>query len=140
MMRKIFAAASLLALSAVQADAATATGTLGVQITISSTCAVTGATLNFGSYVSTVTSATGAAVVKVNCTSGATYTMAIGAGANDASGQKNMKFGTSLIPYSLSGFTGSSAGTGADQSYTINGTATSPAGVYTDTVQLTVTY
>ena len=145
MLHKIIAAASLLAVSAVQADAATANGTLGAQITITSTCAITGATLDFGSYVSTVTSATGSAVVKVNCTTGATYTMAIGAGANDVSGQKNMKFGTTnLIPYSLTGFSGGGTGTGVDQSVTINGSATipagMPAGVYNDTVALTVSY
>ena len=145
MMFKFIAAAGLLALSAAQDNAATASGTLGVQITIASTCAITGNTLNFGAAVlSTATTAAGSATVQVNCTSGIPYAMAIGAGVNDLAGAKRMKSGANLIPYVLTGFAGAATGTGANQNVTINGTATvpaaTPAGTYTDTVALTVTY
>ncbi len=153
MLGKIVFGANLLALSlalsGVQANAATVvSANLNVQIAISATCSLTGNTLNFGRVASNAGATSGSAIVKVNCTNGVAYAMAIGAGANDALGQKDMKQitggGTALIPYTLSGFSGGATGTGAVPSVTINGTATipatSPVDTYKDTVALTITY
>ena len=57
MMRKIIAAAGLVALSAVAAHAATATGNLSVSVTITASCAVTNGTLSFGSNAASALSA-----------------------------------------------------------------------------------
>ncbi len=149
MLRKIVLGASLLALSMAQANAATVvSANLNVQIAISATCSLTGSTLDFGTVASNAGTAPGSAIVKVNCTNGVAYAMAIGAGANDVAGAKNMKQitggGTAVIPYTLSGFTGGGTGTGAIQNVTITGTATipatSPVDTYKDTVALTITY
>jgi spore coat protein U-like protein len=152
------------------AQAGTATANLTVQITITASCTINAATLDFGSNPGTnllASNVDATASLSVTCTSGSPYSIGMDNGANASSGQRRMKNGTTnFINYNL--FTDSlrtapwttassntvctttnscvlGTGTGASQSVTIYGrvpiVASAPAsGAYTDTVVMTVTY
>ena len=155
--------------TAVTAQAATATGTLTVQMTISSSCTISAATLNFGSLPGTavIAGATNASVnVSVTCTNGSPYSIAMNNGANASGSQRRMTNGASFINYNLytdagrtnawttatssttctstnSCFLGT--GNGAAQSVPVYGqmpaVGSAPtASTYTDTVTMTITY
>ena len=157
MMRKIIAAAGLVALSAVAAHAATATGNLSVSVTITASCAVTNGTLSFGSNAASALSAIidASGSFLVNCTTNAPYSVTLGNGANFSSGRRMSDGGTNYVNYDIytsaartTSWSGATAvtgtGSGADQTINVYGRIPSgqsvPTGSYSDTVGITVTY
>lgn len=162
-----FVAVSVLAASA--AHAATATDNLTVQMTITAACSVTGGTLDFGTAQAGTLAANRDAQtnISVTCTSGSPYSVGLGAGQNGGGAGINgraMKRGTNAdtIAYQLYRDTGRAAvwgedvtpttgntfnqsGAGTAQSIPVygrvpTGTAITAAGIYTDTVTITLTY
>ncbi len=161
MTRKILAAASLLALSTFQAHAATATGTLGVSLTVAATCTISSvANVTFGTLTTLVAGATANGAFTMTCSNGVAYQTTIGTSVNASGVQRRMVGAvntTSFINYNLFsdaartiayptvgvGIAGS--GTGAAQTTTIFGAipavAVTPKNdIYSDTVTITVTY
>jgi spore coat protein U-like protein len=155
--------------TAVMAQAATATGSLTVQMTITASCTISAATLNFGtlSGTSVIAVATNASVnVSVTCTNGSPYSIAMNNGANASGSQRRMTNGTGFINYNLFTDAGRTSpwttatssttctstnscylgtGNGAAQSVPVFGqvpaVGSAPtAGTYTDTVTMTITY
>jgi spore coat protein U-like protein len=169
--RRSVAALFVLALAdgGVSAQAGTATANLTVQITITASCTINAATLDFGSNPGTNLIAANvdtSTTVSVTCTNSAPYSIGMDNGAN-FSGSRRMKNGASnFLSYNLytdagrtnawttaaSSTTCTAAnscalgtGNGAAQSVNIYGrvptVATAPtAGAYTDTVVMTITY
>jgi spore coat protein U-like protein len=144
------------------AFAASATTTLAVNSTVLTACIVATTPVAFGNYDPTAASATNnTGTVVVTCTSGAPYNLQLDPGA--ATGAtvttRQMKdTGTDLLPYALyrdsartlnwgktnGTDTVAANGSGILQTYTVYGSipagAAVPAGVYSDTVNVTVSY
>ncbi|ASU38678.1 spore coat protein [Herbaspirillum sp. meg3] len=152
-------AAILLASSAPVFASSTATGSLINTATVLASCTVVGSTIAFGNYTSSQVDQTGN--VAVLCTNGTSYTIGLDAGAGTGATTTVRKLSGSLggtLNYALyrdSGYTnnwGSTIGTdtqagtgnGLIQNLTvygrIAGSQTPLAGVYTDTVTVTLTY
>jgi spore coat protein U-like protein len=151
------------------AQAGTATANLTVQITITASCTINAATLDFGSNAGTAVAASavnGSTTVSVTCTNGSPYSIGMDNGAHVSANQRRMMSGSNYLNYNLyvdSGHTnpwttGSSnsactttgdcyLGTGSGSAQTVNiygqvpsvGSAP-PPGAYTDTVTMTITY
>ena len=170
--RRCAAALFVLALAdgGASAQAGTATANLAVQITITASCTINAATLDFGSNPGTnliAANVDASSTVSVTCTNSAPYSIGMDNGANVSGSQRRMKNGASnFINYNLytdagrtnawttaaSSTTCTAAnscalgtGNGAAQSVNIYGrvptVATAPtAGAYTDTVVMTITY
>lgn len=139
---------------------ATATTTMAVTATVISACIVTATPMAFGSYDPTsATATTSTSVISVTCTSAAPYNVGLDKGANGSSvTARLLKTGANTLPYSLysdASYTvnwGNTVGTdtvtgtgsGILQNVTVYGripaAAAVPAGAYTDTVTVTVTY
>lgn len=146
------------------AMAATDTATLDVSATVTSNCDVSTTALAFGNVDVTSGSDTdGTGGISVTCTSGTAWTATadVGAGIDATLISRKMTDGTNLLNYSLytddtydtvwgdgaGGTTGTITGTGdgSAQDTTIYGRVplgqtTLPAGDYSDTVTVTVTY
>lgn len=164
------AAASLCGLAYSSAQAATATANLTVQLTITASCTINSATLDFGSNAGTTvaTTATDAtSAVSVTCTNGSPYAVGMDNGAN-FSGTRRMRIGATAnyvnydlytdaprtVPWTTAATnstctTGSQCvtgtGNGSAQSLSIYGrvpaTVTAPTpGAYADTVLMTIIY
>ena len=93
LLRRLLVAATF-ATCTLQADAATETSTLIVQVQINGTCAVNGNTLDFGQ--ATVEQATFGfgrpqTTIKVACTNGTPFQVGIDDGSNAQAGQRRMK-------------------------------------------------
>jgi len=152
-------AAILLVSSAPVFASSTATGSLINTATVLASCTVVGSTIAFGNYTSSQVDQTGN--VAVLCTNGTSYTIGLDAGAGTGATTTVRKLSGSLggtLNYALyrdSGHTnnwGSTIGTdtqagtgnGLLQNLTvygrIAGSQTPLAGVYTDTVTVTLTY
>ena len=152
-------AAAVMASSAPVLAASTATGSLINTATVLASCTVVGSTIDFGNYTSTPIDQTGN--IAVVCTNGTSYTIGLDAGAGTGATTSVRKLsgtvgGTLNYPlYRDSGRTnnwGSTIGTdtqagtgnGLIQNLTVYGriaSAQTPlAGVYTDTVTVTLTY
>jgi spore coat protein U-like protein len=157
----------LLAVSMSQAG--TATASLTVQMTITTSCTINAGTLTFpstsGSSLQS-TAATAATTVSVTCGGGAPYSIGMDNGANYSAGARRMTTGGNYVGYGLyidpaytypwtTSATNSTCtvandcylgtGSGSAQSINIYGQvpvmATAPAaGTYTDTVTMTITY
>jgi spore coat protein U-like protein len=160
MLRKILIPLGLAILTGQQAQAATATNTLTVQINIAAACVVAASTLDFGSGVGLLSAAINqSTTISVTCTFGTTYTVGLDQGANFVVTNR-MKGGVSnseFVSYALyqdaghgTAFTDSGGGrvsgtgTGAAQAINVFGqvpaqTTPSPGG-YADQVTITVTY
>ena len=152
------------------AQTGTATQNLTVQITITASCTIAAATLDFGSTAGTTlvsANVDAATTVSVTCTNGSPYSIGMDNGAN-FSGTRRMKQGatTNYLGYGLyvdSGRTNAwttaassstctttnscflGTGNGSAQSVNIYGRVPStgtapPTGTYTDTVTMTITY
>ncbi|MCA1324012.1 spore coat U domain-containing protein [Herbaspirillum sp. alder98] len=152
-------AAIVLATSAPQSFAATATGSLTISANVVAACTVVGSAIAFGAYTQAVVNQTGG--ITVLCTNGTAYNVGLdagtGAGATTAA-RKMTGSGGGTLNYALyrdSGRTnnwGSTIGTdtltgtgsGLIQSLTVYGqvaAAQTPlAGTYSDTVTVTLTY
>ncbi len=163
-MKKTIAALTGLIALAVLPDtalAATATGTLGVSITIASSCTVVSATaINFGSVAAIGANIDQTSTLTVNCSSTTPYTIALSAGGGTGAtvAVRKMMNGANFVNYTLyrdaartqlwgvttGTDTVAGTGTGANQVLTIYGRvpaqAVPPPGVYNDTVNITITY
>jgi spore coat protein U-like protein len=153
----------------VSAQAGTSTANLTVQITITASCTINAATLDFGSNPGTTLVATNidaSTTVSVTCTSGSPYSIGMDNGANVSGTQRRMKTGANFLNYNLyvdagrtnawttaaSNSTCTTAnscalgtGNGSAQSVSIYGRVPSigtapPTGAYSDTVVMTITY
>jgi len=144
----------VLGLLATPALGGTASNTLTVTATVAATCSVSASSLNFGTYtVSTNTDQSGN--ISVTCTTGTPYTVELDGGTNASGSTRRMVNASSYLTYEL--YTDSGRGTVWNNTNTVAGTGTGaaqsiplygripssqnvPAGTYTDTVQITVTY
>jgi spore coat protein U-like protein len=161
---------SLAAGLAPMADAAEATGQMTVKATVASSCVVGASNLDFGTPSSAAIQAgniDATGTVIVNCTTGAAYTVALGAGMGAGAtiavrSMTSPATTTPPVPLSLlnytiyadasrttvwgtaTGATVSGIGTGVNQTISAYGRIISPqtvrSGNYTDTVAVTVTY
>jgi spore coat protein U-like protein len=164
--RLLVLAASTLAGGTVAAG--TATSNLSVTATVNSTCQTSTTTVAFGVYnpaSGSASDSTGA--VKVQCTVGTTYTIALDAGGNpgtpgDVTTRRMAANVSDRLPYqlfldsarttvwgdggsgSLNPVSGSHSGDGSEQSYTVYGRIAAgqfvAPGSYIDTVVATVSY
>ncbi|MGH8278004.1 MAG: Csu type fimbrial protein [Gammaproteobacteria bacterium] len=163
------AAALPLAIAAIPAHAGTSAGTFSVTATVVNSCVINSAgNLAFGNYdPNSATPTTGSSSIKVNCTKGDAYTIALNYGANGGSATNRiMVSGTNQLDYNLytdtgysnvwlatcpspvgtscDGGTGAGPGAGNAQTYTVYGSIAIgqnvPAGSYSDTIQVTVTF
>lgn len=154
-------AALACALVSAAAAADTATGSFLVSATVLKSCTVTPTPLAFASY-SSAADVDGTSTIAVLCTLNTPYKIALDKGANGASVlTRKMKLltGTDTLSYSLFSDSGRTAnwgetlgtdtldatGTGLLATHTVYGRiagsqTTSPAGVYNDTIQVTVNY
>ena len=150
---------------AAPAFAGTSTSNMNVSATVSNNCTISAGALSFGTYDTVSGSAVDStATLSVACTEGASSTITLGQGANadtgstDAAPLRRMAAGAERLSYSLFQDTGrttawgNTAGTGVG--YTASSSAASnqtvygriaasqdvPAGSYTDTVVVTVTF
>lgn len=146
------------------ASAATSTGVMSVNATVSSTCAVGVSTLSFPSGSSAAITAgnvDATGTVTVNCTSGSPYTIALGPGAGTGAtlASRKMTSGAQLLSYSIyttaarttvwgdgtaSSGTVTGNGNGASQLISAYGRIFSgqiaTAATYSDTVNVTISY
>ncbi|HEX5961991.1 MAG TPA: spore coat U domain-containing protein [Rhodanobacteraceae bacterium] len=148
-------------LAAPSAHAAIATSTMPVTITIQNACDVSSVaptSLDFGTQGLLATAVNNTSTLTVTCTSGAAYNIGLDGGGSGNINARVMNNGGNTIGYQLYSDSGrttvwgntigtdtlASTGTGSAQSFTVYGQvpaqATPPAGVYNDTVNVTVTY
>lgn len=142
--------------------AATATTSFNVTATVIDVCAVSATNLGFGTYSPIGGSALdGSSTITVTCTLGTPYNVRLDAGANGASVSARQMLrtsGTETLPYYLYRNAGrtqnwgltdntdtvSATGTGVSVGHTVYGripaSSNVPAGSYTDTVNVTVSY
>jgi spore coat protein U-like protein len=148
------------------AHAGTVGNTFQVQATVTSACTVSGSTLNFGSSIDPLATATpldATSTLTVVCTNTTPFTVALNAGVNAGGasnfGARTMKSGSNTLGYQLysdsgrstvwgdgtaSSSTSAGTGTGSAQTLTLYGRLPALASVvpgsYTDTVTVTVSY
>jgi spore coat protein U-like protein len=143
------------------AQAATATTSFQVQLTIEAQCLINSAsTLSFGTQGVLSANVDQTSTIQVQCTDTTSYTIGLdaGTGAGATVATRKLTGGGSTITYSLYSNSGrtsvwgttigsdtvASTGTGATQSFTVYGripAQTTPApATYTDTITVTVTY
>ncbi len=159
---RLAAAATALVLAASSAPVmavTSITGSLAISASVLSTCALTGGAVAFGTYAATQLDQTG--TLGVLCTSSVPYTIALDAGAGTGASitaRKMTSSGGATLNYNLYRETGRSSnwgntnttdtvagtGTGLLQSVTVYGRIPAGqsvvAGVYTDTVTVTLSY
>ena len=142
--------------------AGSATGSLGVSVTVNNNCTISTLPVTFGGYdplSGTAADSTGGSVT-ITCTKGATTTIGLDNGANASSGQRRMKDGTTdYLNYFLFSDTGRTTAWGnaagswvvppaapdkTPRPYAVYGRITAgqdvPSGTYNDTVVATVNF
>jgi len=145
----------LLALAAGSAMAASTSTTFTVSATVVASCSVSATNLAFGSYTGSA-HVDQTSTVSVTCTNGTDYSVALNDGANASGSTRRMvSSGSNYLSYEMYSDAGrttvwnaaaqvTGTGNGAAQSLTVYGRIPSgqsvPAGSYSDTVQVTVTY
>ena len=156
-------ALAMFGLAAATAHAATVTNTMPVTITIQNACnvsTVAPTTLAFGTAGPLVAAINQTSTITVTCTTNAPFNIGLdggGAGAANINARRMIN-GVNTVGYQLYQDGGhatvwgntvgtntvASSGTGSAQTFTVNGQVpaqtTPPAGNYTDTVNVTVTY
>jgi spore coat protein U-like protein len=159
------AAGILLAVSGT-ASALTRTTTFGVSATVAANCTIGATNLAFGTYDASA-ARTGSSTLSVNCTQGAPYSLALSAGttAGATHAQRLLANGTNTLQYNL--YTtaalgsiwgdgtngvlvngvGAGMSSGAAVAHTVFGQVPNstvnqdaPAGSYTDSITVTITY
>lgn len=140
----LLAGAAMLATSS-SAFAITVTDNFNATITIVDECKITTLEdLNFGSDGVLDTTLTDTAQVGVICSRGTAYTMSFDSAVSDLTINDTMNNGSNTVSYTAVLSSAGATGNGQEQTYQISGTvppqATPPAGVYTDTQTLYVTY
>jgi len=144
-----------------QAYAATATSSIAVTAAILQTCIVSASALAFGTYDPTsATPSDSSTALTVTCSLATTYNVGLSAGGGSGASvaTRKMTSGGNTLDYSLYTSaarstvwgntvgvdTVSGTGTGLPVAYTVYGRVAAqqsvPAGAYTDTVTVTVTY
>lgn len=135
------------------ASAAKIKGILKLAARVPVMCAfVTISSVNFGSYIGTETSGTGA--MTVNCALGTNYAISLGTGGSGTYDPRQMQSGSDLLNYNL--YTDNSyatrweyqtvndTGTGSDQNYSIFGKIPAgqnpPVGSYSDSIVVIIDY
>jgi len=146
--------ACLAGLAAVPAGAANTSTTFTVSATVVATCSVSASNLAFGSYTGTGNTDQ-TTTVTVTCGNGTGYSVALNDGANASGSTRRMANGSNYLAYELYSDSGrttvwnaaapvAGTGNGGAQTLTVYGRIPTgqsvPAGAYTDTVQVTVTY
>jgi spore coat protein U-like protein len=142
-------------------NAATATSTFTVQMTVTASCVINRApTLSFGSQGVITANVDNTSTLQVQCTNTTPYNIGLDAGTGTGAtvAARKMTSGGATITYSLYSDSGhstvwgntvgtntvSATGNGASQSFTIYGRVppqtTPAAATYTDTITVTVTY
>ncbi len=144
-----------------QAHAATTTSSIAVAAAVLQTCVVSASALAFGTYDPTsATPADSTTTILVTCSLATTYNVGLSAGGGSGasvatrkltSGGNTLDYGlytsaarTTVWGNTVGTDTVSGTGTGLPVSYTVYGRVAAqqsvPAGAYTDTVTVTVTY
>lgn len=163
----VFTVTCMLVFSAGSAFAGTATNPMTVQATVTANCTINTAGLNFGNYDPVVVNATTAlqatAQINVVCTNGSAANITLDQGLNPAAGSsaaaplRQMISGATPLSYSLfqdaadtttwgnTAATGENlTGSGVSQAFTVFGVVPAgqnvPAGAYTDTVTMTISF
>ena len=164
-MRYLFASTSLAlaCLLCTAADAATTTGNLNIQATVVDTCSVTDASLDFGTVDPAAgTTVPGTTTIDVTCNLGTGYAVGLNNGVNASSGARRLqrgsageylsyelyqdptattRFGDSVTAERVTELTGLGILPNVIPVYgTIAAGQAASAGVYADTVQITVYY
>ncbi len=162
-MRKIaFGFAALATLAASPALAATASNTMPVSVNVINSCTVSATPMAFGTLTSVGgTNVDTTSTVNLICTLGASYDVSMDFGTHAVSGQRNLQNtadATKVIPYGVFRDAGYLTAWGNTTGTTATGTSTAglttltaygripttaasvPAGAYTDTVTVTVTF
>ena len=152
-------ALAVLGLAASTAQAGTVNANMGVQITIQNACAFTTAptTLQFGTQGPLIANVDATTTFQVTCTTGDAYNIGMGAGSGTVAA-RTMLNGAAPVNYQLFNDSGrtknwgitigtdtlAGTGNGTAQTVTVYGRVppqtTPAAGVYNDTVQVSVTY
>jgi spore coat protein U-like protein len=166
MFKRLAATATLSALVAGGAHAATATGTFAVTANLQSTCSTSAPALAFGPYTPGAGARTANTTISVRCTKSTAYTVLLNAGttAGGSFAQRLMASGANTLQYNLytsAAFTsifgdgsaatatgiGTGAGLGTANTLTVFGNLPDNAanqsavpGSYTDTITVTVSY
>lgn len=155
--KKVLAGAGLLTLSGM-ASAVDTTDTFTVSASVVASCTVAAADLSFGTYDSTLGN-TATAIITTNCTLGTTYALALDfGGAADVNSRVMDDGGGNELSYQLyqDALQTTAWGTGADAKTGLTGLGldditnivygdlpsgqNKPAGSYTDTITVTLTY
>jgi len=157
----VFGLAALCAAATPAAMAATATGTLNVSITIAATCTVISASsIDFGTVTAIGSNLDQNSSLTVNCSNATPYNVGLSAGGGSGAtvATRKMSNAGNEVSYSLyrdaartqiwgetiGTNTVAGTGTGSNQVITIYGRApvqpTPPAGSYSDSVTVTITY
>ncbi len=155
------ATAAVLVSAVAPAQASTSTATIAVSASVLSSCGVTALPLAFGTYSPTQsTNSTATTTIAVTCTNGTPYNVGMNAGTGTGAtvATHKMTSGSNTLNYTLyqdSGYstvwgttigtnTETGTGTGLVQTITVYGSITAlqsvPAGSYTDSVTVTLTY
>lgn len=153
--------AAMAAVAFVPAARAATTANMQVQIVIQNACDISTApgTMDFGSHASNqATDVSATQTFNVTCTPDAAYTLGFSGGSSNDVGSRVMTDGTNDVGYQLYkevahtnvwGLAGaqrqSGTGNGSAQAYTVYGAVAAanlnvPAGTYTDTVVVDVTF
>lgn len=158
-MKRLSLTATMIAagLSFTTAQAATVTADMPVTIKIENACLISAppTTLDFGTQGVLSANIDNLSTLSVTCTTGAVYNIGLNGGT---SGDRTMTNGTQFISYELYQEAGrntvwgetvgadtlENTGTGTEEYFSVFGRvppqATPPAGTYSDTVAVTVTY
>jgi spore coat protein U domain-containing protein, fimbrial subunit CupE1/2/3/6 len=159
------AAAVPLALASMTASAGTANTSFNVTATVINSCKISATNLSFGNYDPTsATNTTGSSTISATCTKGDSFTLALNKGLYGAFTGRIMQDGATPADqlvynlYTTSGYTtvwgdgtgstatvsGTGAGPGTPVVSTVYGQIAAaqnvPAGSYSDTIQVTITY
>lgn len=151
----------VLAIPSMQTNAATATSTMAVSTTVLTACLVTATPLAFGSYDIAGSAVNVSSTVGVTCTGSSSYTIALGTGGGSGAtfASRKMSFGSNTLNYSIytdatrttvwgDGTAGTSTVSGTGSLGLVTHTAygsipasqSANAGLYTDSVSVTLNY
>ena len=157
----VMAAVGLMSSIGGVSNAATATGSFQISMTIQSTCSVQSISdLAFGSQTSITSNLDAATTIGVVCTNGTPYNIGLSAGTGSGASvtSRLLTSGANTVPYSIyrdsnrtqvwgvttNVDTQSGTGNGSTQNFTAYGriapVSNPTVGVYADTVAVTVTY
>lgn len=153
-MRKLtLGMAAVAALASSPAFAGSQNGSMKVDLNVTDSCSLTVADVNFGNLTDFSTlPLTINTTNSIKCTPGANALVTVSTGANVNGSQRRLKSGTNYIDYNVTdssntawnsaglNFTGTGSDAPLGMKVVLPVQAAKPAGAYTDTVSITVTY